>query len=834
MKAVIMAGGLGTRLRPLTCQVPKPMVPVVNRPILEHIVLLLKKHKIKDILLLLYHLPQSIQNHFGDGSRFGVRIDYLIPNADYGTAGAVKQAAARMKDSFLVVSGDVITDLDLTRFLQFHREKAGLISIALSRVTNPAPFGIVITDKDGKVNRFLEKPSWGEIFSDTVNTGIYALHPRALKFIPEDKEYYFARDLFPTLVAENRAIYGFNGGCYWKDVGDLDTYRQVHWDWFAGQIDLDAEEDHQNGIWLGRNCTIAKSANLEPPVLVGDNCQIESGAHLRNCVIGNGCYVGRNATLFDSILWEKVSVHRHAELSKSVVGAKTELGESSYLQENVILSNNVFIGANCHINSNVKIWPDKEVDSGSVVNSSLVWGDKWHREIFTDSRVTGLANFEITPEFASKLGTAFGAWLGKKGLVVVSRDASSAARMSDRAIMCGLMSTGVDVHDLRVIPIPVVRYILHSGKYNGGVHVRRSPFDKKLLDLVFFDRNGRDLSASVTKSIERTFFREDFPRAPFDEIGEIDFPVRVPESYEQDFVKHLNVSAINSAKFRVVIDYSYGAATQVFPTILGALDCEVISLNAFLNPEKLTRTEKNFNQALKQLAKIVLSTEADIGFLIDAGAEKLFVVDEKGRILLSERLSVLVTKLYLDLHRPKKIAVPVSSPSQVVQMAQKRGVQVIHTAEDGGSIIKATEDPEVRYACGTQGGFIFADFHFAFDGLFALAKILELIAASGKRLGQLNDETPARFGSIETVACPWEAKGQVMRRMTEYSENKDRMLIDGVKLFYDADWVLVIPDRDKPFFRVIVEAGTEKRTRALAERYKKKIERWTKSFKPAN
>jgi mannose-1-phosphate guanylyltransferase/phosphomannomutase len=401
--------------------------------------------------------------------------------------------------------------------------------------------------------------------------------------------------------------------------------------------------------------------------------------------------------------------------------------------------------------------------------------------------------------------------------------------MIDRSIICGLMSAGVHVHDLRVMPIPIVRYILRSGNYKGGVHVRRSPFNKKLLDILFFDGYGRDFTPNTTKAFERIFSREDFPLVSFDEVGDIDYPVRISEAYVQDFLNHIDMAALESAKFKVVIDYSYGAATQVFPAILGSLDCEVISLNAFLRPEKLTRTAKGFNQALKQLSKIVTSTGADIGFLVDAGAEKIFCVDEMGRQIESERLAVFITKVYLETHRPRKIAVPVSIPRQIENLAKEQKIDVIITADDGGSIIKATEDMEVNYAVETKGGFIFTDFHFAFDGMFAVVKILELLAKTKYSLGRLNNEIPKRAFVTATAPCAWEAKGQIMRRMAEYSEGKSRLLIDGVKVFVNSDWVLVIPDREKAYCHVMAEAKSTTRAKKLVETFKAKVLAWGSS-----
>ncbi len=209
-KAVIMAGGFGTRIRPLTTNLPKPMLPLVNRPILEHIIGLLKKHGLDDIIMLLYYHPDVIKNYFGDGSEFGVYIEYTMPDRDYGTAGAVRYARELIGDSrVLIISGDVLTDFDISSLLKFHMSKKAEATIGLTRVENPLQFGIVITDEKNRIIKFLEKPTWGEVFSDTINTGIYVLEPSAIGSIPEGEEYDFSKNLFPKMLSESRPLFGY-------------------------------------------------------------------------------------------------------------------------------------------------------------------------------------------------------------------------------------------------------------------------------------------------------------------------------------------------------------------------------------------------------------------------------------------------------------------------------------------------------------------------------------------------------------------------------------------------------------------------------------------------
>ena len=225
-----MAGGEGTRLRPLTSNQPKPMVPIVGKPCMEHIVELLKEHGFDDIVVTLAFMPQAIRGYFGAGESHGVSIRYSVEESPMGTAGSVKLAEDALDESFLVISGDALCDIDLGALVRFHEEKEALVTIGLKSVDNPLEFGIVVTDEDGRIERFLEKPSWGQVFTDTINTGIYVLDPEVLRHVPEGRPFDFSKELFPLLLEMGRPLYGYVADGYWQDIGNLDQFRQANFD----------------------------------------------------------------------------------------------------------------------------------------------------------------------------------------------------------------------------------------------------------------------------------------------------------------------------------------------------------------------------------------------------------------------------------------------------------------------------------------------------------------------------------------------------------------------------------------------------------------------------
>lgn len=838
MQAVIMAGGFGTRLRPLTANRPKPMVPVGGVPLMEHVVRLLKKHGFTDAVALVFYQADQIKEYFKDGRRFGLKITYHQPEADYGTAGSVKDAAELIKDDFLVISADVLTDIDLTAAAKFHRDAKADATVVLSRQENPLPYGIVLTDPDltgGRITRFLEKPVWGQVFSDTVNTGLYVLGKKLLERIPSGQTFDFSQNLFPQMLAEGAPLFGYIAGEYWKDVGNLEEYVKANADLLAGRVNVELPGKRMKGkeVWIGEGAKADRTAEFAGRVCLGEGVQIGPKVFLEQSILSPGVVVEAEARVENSIIWEKSRIGKGAKLKGAVVGAEAVVGEAAELETGVLISDGVQIGAGAQVVSGVKIWPAKSVEEKAVVTSNLVWGEKWNRELFTDSKVTGLANLEITPEFVVKLGAALGALLGKGSTVITSRDASPVSRMTNRAAICGLLSAGVNVEDLRQMPIPIVRFLLNAGRERGGIFVRHSLSDLRSTDIVFFDQGGMDLPAAKIKAVERLFFREDSPRAVWSEVGHLDFPVRVLEAYRQEFLAKLDLEAIKKARFKVVIDYSFGSGSEVFPSLFGSLGIETVSLNSYADVTKFSPTAEARAKGLLQLSSIVRSVEADLGLLVDPGAERIDVVDAKGKTIDPDRLLLIVSEIFLAGRKAAggrlgKIAVPVVASMGVEEIAQKYGAGVVRVGNDHLSMMKAAKQEGIELVGGTKGGFIFPEFQVGADATFAAAKLLELLAKSGKPLAELADKIERYHLFSERIPCSWGKKGKVMRELMRHSKDLPRELVDGVRILGEGFWVLGAPDRREAYFDLFVEAREEKKARKLMDEYKKLVEEWQK------
>ncbi|MCX5726011.1 MAG: sugar phosphate nucleotidyltransferase [Candidatus Saganbacteria bacterium] len=825
LKAVLLAGGLGTRLHPLTCNIPKPMVPIVNRPIMAHVLNLLKKHGFTDVVVLLYHKADEIKDYFGDGLDLGVKITYLKADKDLGTAGAVKFAKDHLKDTFLVISADLITDINLNEAAAFHKEKNADLTIVLTRVKNPLEYGIVIADGNGKITQFLEKPSGGEIFSDTINSGIYIINEKVLGRIPEGREFDFSRDLFPGLLKDNVPLYGYISSGYWKDIGNLVEYGKANGEIFSRKVDVDIPgEQKLPGIYLGKNVKYTSSTKFIDMAVVGEGTFIADGAIVKRTIIGKNCEIGRGSELDECVIWDNVSIGTDAKLRRAIVGNNSVIGDRAKIQEGVTIGDDCRIEKDSVVKPYIKIWPKKLIEEGATVSRSMVWRERWTRGIFGAYGVTGTCNVEITPEFASALGAAFGFAMGKERYVAISRDNHKSSRMINRALVSGALSAGVNIYNLENAPIPVIRYELKTLCCAGGWHVRKSPYDPETIDIKFFDDSGMDLSKSSEKSVEKLFFGEDHEPVSINDTGELIYPFGVVREYKAGFSRNIDAKVIQDRKYKIVLDYQFGSASRIFPAILGELGCEVIALNANIDETKITKTKEEFERALNQMSNIVKSLNADAGIVFDTGAEKVFLVGDDGTIYSGDMALEIIVELFLRLYPRSTIAVPVTATRVIEGIAKSRKASVIRTKTAIRSMMEVGCEKNVSFVGENLGGFIFPGFQPAFDAMFSTIKILELLARANSSLSQVAKELPVTHIIKNDVSCKNEHKGKLIRQLIEEEKGKTE-LVDGVKIYYDDDWALILPVADRPIISIYVESSSMEKAQKLMNIYLGKVDK---------
>jgi mannose-1-phosphate guanylyltransferase/phosphomannomutase len=819
-----MAGGEGTRLRPLTSNQPKPMVPIVGKPCMEHILELLRRHGFREVVVTLAFMPQSIRGYFGDGEAMGLTIDYSIEEQPLGTAGSVRLASERLEETFLVISGDALCDVDLGELARVHRDKGATVTIGLKSVDNPLEFGIVVTDEDGRVERFLEKPSWGQVFSDTINTGIYVVEPDVLRHVPTDRPFDFSKELFPLLLEMGRPIYGHVLDGYWQDIGNLDQYRQANFDALDERVALEMKGIRLRGnVWVGEGVDIEDVEHVQGPSFVGEDCRIARDAVVGPyAVLGQGVTLREHARVTHSVIDTATYVGRSTLIEGAIVGRSCDIRNHVRVHEGVAIGDETTIGPEASIMPGVRIYPFKEVETGAQIHENLIWETRASRSIFGTDGVTGLVNVDLTPEDAVRLAAALGTALPRGARVVASRESPDACRMIQRAMIVGLTSTGVDVADLRVSPSAITRHVLKTQGLAAGVHVARSAVDPELVQVRIFEFPGTQLSAALQREVERHFTRRELRRAAFEEIGETTYPTRVRESYAQDLLDRLDRSAVQAARLRIAVDYGHSAASFVLPLVLGPLGVEAVTAHGFFADEPDTAPPPADSAAY--VARLASAVSADVGVAFDAGAERLALVDEQGRLIPADQALLLYVRLLAEAGTEGTIAVPVTVTGVVDSLVEETGLQVVRTPHSLTDLTRVAAGEHVVFAGSVLGGYVFPDVVPGYDAVASLCKLLELHALTGARpLSERVAELPQPTLVRRSVDCPWSRKGLVMRLLNEQLADRELDLLDGIKAHDERGWVQILPDPYEPLVHLFAEGATTADSASLADEIEAEI-----------
>jgi len=828
MRAVVMAGGEGSRLRPLTANLPKPLLPVANRPVMEHVLRLLRRHGVEDTVVTLQFLASLVRNYFGDGDELGMSLQYATEQRPLGTAGSVKNAEAALRDdTFLVISGDALTDADLSAMVAFHRSHGALVTVGLKAVPDPLEYGIVICDPDGRVNRFLEKPTWGQVFSDTVNTGIYVMEPEVLDEVPEDTEVDWSADVFPRLLAAGAPVFGYQFDGYWEDVGTLESYRQAHMDVLNRAVDVEIGAfEVSPGVWVAEGAEIDPDVELAGPLLVGDYTRVEAGAALRPyTVIGDNVVVKSGAILERAVIHDNVFVGPRVDLRGCVVGRNSDIMRAARVDEGSVVGDDCVVEQEAFLSAGVKVYPFKTVEAGAVVTTSVIWESRGHRSLFGPRGVSGLVNVEITPDLAVRLASAWATTMQKGSVVIASRDVSRAATVLKRAVVSALNASAIDVRDLEVAPAPVTRFATAHSDAAGGIMIHTTPADPQSVDIVFLDEHGADLSQASQRKLERVFSRHEFRRAFPGEIGQLSYPARLVDTYTQEVLASVDTSGIADADLRVVIDTAGGAAAVVLPTLLGRLGVDALIVNGRLDESTPTETVGQHMQGLDRLGELVASSRAAFGARFDPVAERLALVDERGTIIHDDRAVLVVMDLVAAERRAGRVALPVTTTRVAEQVAAFHGVQIAWTGTAAQLLSAAAAEGDVVFAGDGRGGFVVPEFSAAVDGIAAFTRLLGLVARTKLTVSEIDARIPQASVLRRSVATAWAAKGTAMRAVLEAAAPRLVDTTDGVRVIEpDGRWALVLPDPSEAVTHVWAEAASDSDAAALLDEWVAVIE----------
>lgn len=828
MKAVVMAGGEGTRLRPMTANQPKPLLPIVNRPIMEHVLRLLKRHGFTETVVTVQFLAALVRNYFGDGDELGMNIWYATETKPLGTAGSVKNAEEALRDEpFLVISGDALTDIDLSDMVRFHRDSGAMVTIGLKRVDNPLEFGIIIVDERGRVQRFLEKPTWGQVFSDTVNTGIYVMQPEVLDAVPTDESVDWSGDVFPRLLARGAPLYGYVADGYWEDVGTHESYQQAQADVLSGTADVEISGfEVSPGIWVADGAEIDPDATLRGPLCIGDYAKIEAGAELREyTVVGSNVVVKEGAFLHRTVVNDNVYIGPRTNLRGCVVGKNTDVMRLARVEEGAIVGDECVIEDEAFVSSGVKVYPFKTIEAGATVNTSVIWESRGQRALFGPRGVSGLVNVEITPELAVRLASAYASTLKKGAVVTTSRDASRAARTLKRAVISALTSGAIDVRDLEAAALPVARFHTQRGDAAGGIALRTTPGDPQGVDIVIVDERGSDLSRAAQRKLERMFSRQEFRRAFPGEIAELTFPSRIVETYAQELFRCVDTSGVTQPPLKVVLDCAGGTAALVLPSLLGRLRVDVLTVNNRLDENSPTETLAEHMRDLERLGDLVSSSGAAFGVRFDPVGERIAFVNEKGELIHDDRALLVVLDLVAADRQGGTVALPVTTTRVAEAVCAFHGVDVRWVSTSQDELTEAAADEDVIFAGDGRGGFIVPEFGPALDGIAAFTRMLGLVARTKLPLSQIDERIPRAHLLKRSVPTPWAVKGAVMREVVEAAGDRHVDTTDGVRVVEaDGSWALVLPDQSDAVTHLWAESGDPDAAQRLLEAWARVVD----------
>ncbi len=803
-----MSGGVGTRLRPLTCHLPKPMVPIFNKPVMEYGIDLLKKYGINDIAVTLCYLPEVITDYFGDGSKFNVNINYYIEDKPLGTGGSVKNAHEFFDSTIVVISGDAFTNINLGKAYDFHREKGSKATLVLSREPVPLEYGVVVTNDNGEIIRFLEKPSWGEVFSDTINTGIYILEPEVLDYYEQGENFDFSKDLFPKLLQDNVPMYGYITEEYWCDVGDLNTYIGTHSDILSDEKKhyLLGDEQKQN-IWIGEGTILEKGVKIYPPICIGKNSLIKEGAIIgSHTVVGNNCTIEEGTSVKRSIIWDNVNISKNCEIRKSVICNNVYIDQRSRIFEGVVVGPYSKIFKNSTIKPNVKIWPYKTIDENVTLKNNLIWEERVSRKLFGDRNISGIFNENITPEIATGLGTAFASIMGDGGIYLISSDEHNLSKTIKNSIVPGILSTGSQVIDIKDSTIPMCRFGVKYFETDGGIHIRGDGSHRDMVYIEFIDKEGANIDKNESKKIENCLAIENFKRCAGEEVEDVVNIYNFSAIYLKNGRGRLeNIGKIKKRKPKLIISSPSKNICDLAERYLKNIGCQVKTLK--------------YNRELKMedIRDMVLENGKDLGLVYSENGEKVALTDGLN-IVRDERYYLLTLLIGFKSGEVENVIIPYNYPRVMEKLAEKYRGHIIYSKSNISHVIQTIMREKVDF-----------QYILNFDGIWATGKIIDYLIGNETTLDSIVKGLPEYHYLKKEIPCRWNDKGSIIRKLTE--DRKEGVeLKEGIRFIDDKGWALIIPDEEKPIFNLYTEGYNEEYAEELWIKYDEKIKNMMKEL----
>lgn len=792
MKAIIMAGGEGRRLRPLTCTMPKPLAPLLNRPIVEYTLENLKKHGFSEAGFTLGYMANEIKEHIGSGEKWSMKCTFFDPGRDLGTAGSVRFALdeAGSDEAALILSGDGLTDIDLAALVRAHEKSGAAATIALTRVDEPSEYGVAVTDENGFIKRFIEKPERSCVFSDYANMGIYVLEKTALSLIPKEKPFDFSKDLFPLMMERGLKLLGFKSEGYWCDIGDIDQYKRAQRDMLDGRIAFKTTAKCENGVWMEPSARIASGAKLIPP------CYIGSGALIADCavigahtVVGSGAAVERGASLKRSIVLKNAHIGANCELRETVVCENAWIGSSAKLFSGSVVGAGTHIGAGATLMPNVSVWPSKQVESGAGIEHNFMWGETALRAEFFGGRVRANAAGMLTPETALRLGAAYASLFEDKlpSKLAVCADGESVSVMLKQAVISGIVSQGVDASSLTACSSSCFSFTVSRSIFAGGVYIRS--VGERSAELIFYDENGCEANSETVRSLKAAFMLGEKKPRLGSELGLITGMNGMEEAFEHWLMEEVDR--------RILMERA--------KTLRLCADRQRVSTIARLLL-RLGWCVEESRESEKQ------STSTDENTLCVQINERDMLSLSVGDTIADSQLILALLAEYAVEKGKSRLVLPASLHEAYKQRLESRGAEAVYARDDSAELIRET----VKLGLDRK-------LHLPEAAVLVLCELF----SKGSLVHRIN-AFPRIFTCDAEVETNRRETGRMLRELFDEGRGELQASVNGLQLKCDTGWVLikpVSPSGGRAAFRVVAGSLYSEYADELCDIYEAKLRR---------
>lgn len=756
MKAVIMAGGEGSRLRPLTCNVPKPMAKICGKPTLEYILDLLDEHGFDEAAVTLRYLPQEITSHFEDGKYKNISLKFVTEDTPLGTAGGVKNAAEGFDEDFLVISGDAICDFDLSGAMRSHKESGSDVTILVTRVDDPREYGLVTVGENDLVTGFVEKPSWSGVTTNMANTGIYIINPSVLSLIPSDRSFDFASNLFPLMLSKNKKLSACELEGYWCDIGDLTSFLKCQEDVLSKRVQTTLAENPETGCF-GTDTVPEGNYKIFPPVYFGKQVKIGDGAVIGpNTVLDDGVTVEKNARIRASVIMPDSFIGDGARLTGAIVcsGAKIQKGVSLF--EGTTIGSGAVVEDNAEVLGGVSVWPEKRIEASATVRENIKYGTA-KSELFDDDGISGEAGVDMTPEFCAMVGAAAGS-LSSGRKIGIGCGGGNAAKAFKAAISSGVLSTGAQVWDFGQLMEAQMIFAASFCGIDVGLYV----VGGEKCSIKVIGNDGLPASRALERELQKHLQKGEFIRCGWSGYRDAADMNGIKLLYQQELYRQAPHGLAGTA---AKVSCAVKEGERLFEDTLCRLGCD---------------------------------TKSGISIHLSKCGTKISATDESGDYIPYDKL--LAICCITEFEQGNDVALPYDSPRMIDALAQKYNCKVYRY------ISSPTDSSDKRAREMAKSQYWFR------DGMMMAVKLLDTLKEKNVSLSSLAEKIPA-FAVVTRSYELNDKPANIMRVLGVEYENVG----DGVLINREGANLLLRPRKHGKSIRLLAEAANNETAESMCD-----------------